>query len=312
VNKSRVIVEAPAKINICLAVKSRRSDGYHEIESLMHKVKLADRLYISLAVKGIRLTCSASDLPEGEANLAYRAARIFFESTGVRYLSQTGVDIVLEKKIPVAAGLGGGSSDAAAVIRGLNDLFETNLNLDELVAMARLLGADVPFFVSDYAACRATGIGECLEGAAPLEDCWILLVNPGFPVSTKWVYENLELTSERNTYNLPRNSRLQLDLSTKNNFASDNFLALTTIAGYMFNDLEAVTVKRYPQLGDIKEGLLEDGAVGVLMSGSGPTVFGLFSGRGDEERNKAARSYKKYMQQFGDNVFLTRPYKAGR
>ena len=307
-NKQALTIEAPAKINLYLAVKGRRADGYHEIESLMHKIDLADHLHIRLGgAKGIRLTCSGAELPEDETNLAYRAARLFLEMTGLQDIIQFGVEIVLEKKIPVAAGLGGGSSDAAAVLRGLNSLFKTRLNPARLSSLARLLGADVSFFVTDDIASWATGIGDCLTPAASLGPCRIVLVNPGFAVATRWVYENLALTTAANPYILPRNSQAQLPLLMKNFFDSAKVLPLSLLSAGMVNDLEAVTIKQYPAVAEIKDKLLNDGACGVLMSGSGPTVFGLFAGHNEAENEKAVRSYKEFAQRFGNKVFLTRP-----
>jgi 4-diphosphocytidyl-2-C-methyl-D-erythritol kinase len=282
-------VKAPAKINLFLRIVGRRPGGYHEIESFMQKVELSDQLHFSAGDDGISLACPGTDLPEDDGNLVFQAAQLFFKTIGKR----PGVRIVLEKNIPVAAGLGGGSSDAAAALHGLNNLFGAGLSHEQLLEMARPLGADVPFFVASHSAAMASGIGDCLQGAVPLTDVWILLVNPGFPVSTKWVYENLPLTSNSNPYILARGRKLPEDFFS-------NLLALTAEQG---NDLEEVTIKRYPQIGEIKETMKQAGAAAALMSGSGPTVFGLFL-----SEETATDSLGIFTRQYGKNVFLTKPY----
>lgn len=282
---------APAKINLTLKVYRRRSDGYHEIESLMQKLELADRLRLQrVPQKGIVLRCTGADLPSGAENLAYRAAQAFLDFTGAR----TGVEIDLEKRIPVAAGLGGGSSDAGAVITGLNDLLAAGLSSSDMQLLARPLGADVPFFVADYPAAWATGIGDQLRPAPPLRKRWIILVNPGFPVSTRWAYENLALTSNGNPF-----------IVAPNRESGSCFPATGSETELLCNDLEMVTIQQYPVLRDIKSALLARGASGVLMSGSGPTVFGLFT-----EKRQAEHCLTELCPDFGDKVFLTRPMRA--
>ncbi|MDA8164139.1 MAG: 4-(cytidine 5'-diphospho)-2-C-methyl-D-erythritol kinase [Desulfobacteraceae bacterium] len=283
-----VVIEAPAKINLCLQVIGRRPDGYHDLDTFMQKLVLADCLELHPAAEAIRLSCPGSPLPQDEGNLAFRAARLFFERSGVR----KGVEIVLHKKIPIAAGLGGGSSDAAAVLLGLNRLYPPGLPAAVLLEMAVRLGADVPFFVADCAAARATGIGDRLEPAPPLQGCRVLLVNPGFPVSTRWVYENLALTTQSNPYMLGRE---QIFDTYREFLASGETLAVR-------NDLEAVTVGRYPELADIKAHILAAGAQVALMSGSGPTVFGLFL-----EEAPAAACFDAFARRYPGNVLLTGP-----
>jgi 4-diphosphocytidyl-2-C-methyl-D-erythritol kinase len=255
----------------------------------MQKVELADQLHFFAEGEKISLSCPGTDLPEDEGNLVFKAAQLFFKTIG----RQPGIRIVLEKNIPVAAGLGGGSSDAAAVLHGLNRLFAGNLSQGKLQEMALNLGADVPFFVKPCSGAMATGIGERLQEAEPLTDIWIILVNPGFAVSTKWVYENLPLTTNSNPYILARGRKLSDD-------SFSNLLALSNEQG---NDLEAVTIKRYPEIGEIKETLKQAGAAGVLMSGSGPTVYGLFL-----SEKTATNSLGGFGRKYGKNVFLTKPY----
>lgn len=282
-------LKAPAKINLFLKIVQRRPDGYHEIESLMQKVALFDILHVSRQGESVSLSCPAGTVPEDRGNIVYRAAQTFFGHTGIA----PGVQIILEKNIPVAAGLGGGSSDAAATLLGLNRLFAADLGPECLMDIGLHLGADVPFFLQDYSSAVATGIGEKLQQVQPISAYWILLVNPGFAVSTKWAYENFPLTSCANPYILARGRKMAGDFHA---VPLESFEELG-------NDLEAVTVNRYPEIGDIKQELKKAGAVAALMSGSGPTVFGLFPGR-----EEARRSFVQFAKGYGANVFLVRPY----
>ena len=281
-------VWAPAKINLFLRVIGRRPDGYHDIETRMQKLGLSDHLCIIPQNEGISLSCPGIDLPEDETNLAFKAALSFYKHTGISH----GIKIDLEKKIPIAAGLGGGSSDAAAVLKGMNKLFSTGLDSESLADMARSLGADVPFFVSDFQAADATGIGDRLLEIQGLNNFSVVLVNPGFPVSTKWVYENFALTTPGNPYMLASGSDPDAE--------SGRYPRGEDFSGF-FNDLESVTISMYPEVGRIKEQLLTDGARSALMSGSGPTVFGLFA-----DYKKAEASFGKFRLLYSD-VFLTKP-----
>lgn len=284
----QIAVEAPAKVNLQLAVVGKRPDGYHELESFMLKLALADRLTLTRQPSGITLSCPDSPLPLGPDNLVHRAATAFFRHTGIN----EGVAITLAKRIPIAAGLGGGSSDAAATLRGLDRLFAAGLTHAALMALALPLGADVPFFVLDAPAAWARGIGEQLTPAPVPTVGWILLVNPGFPVSTKWVYENFALTMGGNPFILGRG------LASANSAESrDNSRLLPLV-----NDLEAVTIGRYPEVAALKAALIAGGADDALMSGSGPTVFGLFADR--EAAERCAASLKP---RYGDKVILTQP-----
>jgi len=246
----------PAKVNLHLSVLGRRSDGYHEILTLMQAVDLSDELLLEVKGEGIRVQCDHPELPAGEDNLAWKAARLYQEETGDRF----GLEIRLVKRIPVAAGLGGGSSDAAGVLRGLNELRGNPIPRDRLALWASRLGADVPFFLQGRPA-LATGIGETLEPVGITPPLWYVLVFPGWPVSTRWVYENLDLgltTSPKKT-NIP------------------HFIErVEEIAELLHNDLESVTARVHPWVSRAKARLREMGALGALMSGSGPTVFGVF------------------------------------
>lgn len=283
-------IAAPAKVNLQLAILDRRPDGYHELESFMLKLALADHLTLVRQPGGITLSCPDSSLPVGVDNLVCRAAQAFFIHTGI----SEGVAMTLRKRIPIAAGLGGGSSDAAATLLGLSRLFAAGLSERTLMELAKPLGADVPFFVSAAPAAWARGIGERLTPAPVPAVGWILLVNPGFPVSTKWVYENFALTRGGNPYILGRG------LASANSAESrDNTRMLP-----LFNDLEAVTIGRYPEVAALKAALMAGGADDALMSGSGPTVFGLFA-----DREAAERCAALLKPRYGDKVILTQPLR---
>ncbi|MGB5232470.1 MAG: 4-(cytidine 5'-diphospho)-2-C-methyl-D-erythritol kinase [Desulfoprunum sp.] len=280
---------APAKINLFLHVLRRRADGYHDLETWMQKLDFGDTVELHLRNDGLLgLVCSDPSLPTDRSNLAWRAAEEFF-SAGRRGKGY-GVDIRIDKRIPVAAGLGGGSSDAGSVLRGLNRLFDNEFSRAELCAMALRLGADVPFFVVEDDAVVAEGVGEVMYPAQSLREYHVLLVNPGFSVSTRWVFENLGLTRT-------------LKESKLASFRKDA-PALPSL-GALSNDLERVTLAQYPELASIKDNLLEAGAELALMSGSGPTVFGLFSDLSTsavEVRAIADRLKRK----FGKMVFVAR------
>ena len=250
---------APAKINLFLRITGRRPDGYHTLISHMQKLALSDELYLERIEQGIELRCPDGKSPENRSNLVYRAAELFFAHLDARAIKPAfGIRITLHKHIPVAAGLGGGSSDAAATLRGLNELTKAPLSEVELAALGLRLGADVPFFVRRSAAALAQGGGEELSPAPALQGHSVLLLNPGFAVSTRWVYQNLDLTS--------------IDLKDNLQSSHDG----CDRVGFV-NDLEQVTLARYPVIDELKKELQQQGAAVALMSGSGPTVYGLFA-----------------------------------
>ena len=248
---------SPAKLNIRLKVIGRRPDGYHELVSLMVPVHLYDHIELDLSrTQGITLNCQGSPVPENEENLIFRAAQAFFSRTGRRQ----DLSIKLTKNIPVSAGLGGGSSNAACTLNALNIMASNPLSFQDLEALAVSLGADVPFFLHNRP-CIARGIGEILEPVKKWPKFWYVIVKPPLSVSTAWAYENLkfELTSNEYSFILRHLAEDRLKL-----------------ADILENDLEAVTAKRFPVINVIKKALNSAGAEGALMSGSGPSVFGIF------------------------------------
>ena len=281
----RLILKAPAKINLFLRVTGRRPDGYHLLATWMQKVGLYDVIELTLCADGIHLQCSSDDVPNSRENLVYRAAELFFRETRGRSRGPAaGVVIGLTKNIPVAAGLGGGSSDAAATLRGVNELFGWPCSAEELADLGLRLGADVPFFLADAPAALATGIGEILRPVEPLQGYRVLLVNPGFPVSTRWVYQTFALTKREDASNLANS---QVGVGGSFEWPVPTILPSSVLV----NDLEAVTVTSYPEIGLLKKELLQNGAVQALMSGSGPTVFGLFA---DDRAAEACQGHCKH------------------
>jgi 4-diphosphocytidyl-2-C-methyl-D-erythritol kinase len=250
--------KSPAKINLILKVLRKREDGYHDIVSLMQRISIYDDMRFVLSGDEIMVRCPGGMIPEDESNIVYKAARELFSYR--RY--PHGVSITIDKKIPVAAGLGGGSSNAATALVTLNEMAGLNCSRKELMEIGTRIGADIPFFISGVTA-WVTGIGDRIQPAQPLPDMWFVLVNPDFGISTKEVYEKLGLTKSAIRYTIP-------PLKT-----------IPRITEELDNDLEKVSLRLHPVLCDIKKLLIEYGALGSLMSGSGPTVFGIFENRED-------------------------------
>lgn len=247
---------SPAKINLFLQITGKRPDGYHDLVSLMCCVGLYDTVSLSFGVKETSVSCSHPDVPEDETNLAAAAASLFFNTLNIN----DGVKISIEKQIPVGAGLGGGSSNAAAVLLGLNRFYDYAFSQDKLMSLGRSVGADVPFFIFRKPAI-VSGIGDKVNAYQGLESFKILLVFPGFGISTAKVYKNLNLGLTN------CKKKLRSFLLNKQSFNPGCHLC---------NDLEPTAASMYPGIFTAKEALLKHGALGALMSGSGSTVFGLF------------------------------------
>ena len=259
---------SPAKINLFLKVVGRRPDGYHEIITLLSRVGLFDTVVLTFDQPSISVDCSHPRVPKDRTNLAHRAASLFFDALSTR----DGVAILIDKVIPVAAGLGGGSSNAAAVLMGLNQHYGSPFSDRELMAIALKVGADVPFFLFGHVAV-ARGIGDDLEAYDNLPPFCVVLVCPKLEVSTAWVYRNLDL----GLTNRDKDFKIRL-------FNKD----FSSVKGFLFNDLEQVTIGKFPEIKTVKKTLLDVGAEAALMSGSGPSVFGLF--KDTRQAKKAIRS----------------------
>jgi 4-diphosphocytidyl-2-C-methyl-D-erythritol kinase len=264
-------IKAPAKINLFLNVLRRRPDGYHELHSILQMISLYDEITFEPVRRGITLASPSRDLPTGGRNLVIQAARRLSREAGV----SLGVRMTLKKNIPIGAGLGGGSSDAAATLVVLNRLWGLGYSRGDLARIGQDLGSDIPFFLygpAAFVAGRGEKVIPCVVGG----DRWFVLINPGFAVSTRWVYEQLSsvgvhgATFEKSWLtNIPGNITIQ---------GSNKFTVRYSDLCF-HNDLEGVTEPHYPIVREMKDSLQSEGAEGVLMSGSGPTVFGVFEKR---------------------------------
>lgn len=267
-------VFAPAKINLVLRILDHRPDGYHNLWSLMQIVRLEDELSISLNDKhsSIILRCDDSSLKTDSSNLVYRAAAVVLEHSG----RVVGLDLVLSKRIPMGAGLGGGSSDAAATIIGLNQLLNLGWSMEKMAHVGQALGSDVPFFFFAPSAI-VEGRGEKVDPVRIRGSRWVVLVNPGFPVETKWAYQQLSI------------SRIGVRPLSEAHVALGKASALSweSVLQAAENDFETAVFKTHPALHRIKQKLLAEGAEGALLSGSGATVFGVFR---DETSARQAQS----------------------
>lgn len=280
----KIYEKAPAKINLSLDVLHKRDDGFHEVEMVMTMVDLADRLEMEeLPRDTIMITSQAGYIPLDEKNLAFQAAKLIKE----RYDVKKGVYIHLDKKIPVAAGLAGGSSDAAAALRGLNRLWGLNIGEEELRKLGEELGSDVPFCVSGGTAI-ATGRGEKLEFLPSPPQCWVVLAKPPINVSTGEIYGKLQA------------DQIQYHPDTKSIIEAIKAKDFSGLCQSMGNVLEDVTLSLYPQVEQFKRAMVRMGADGVLMSGSGPTVFGLV-----QRESKVARIYNG-LRGFCKQVYVVR------
>lgn len=283
-----ISLKALAKINLGLDVVRRREDGYHEVRMIMQTIHLYDRLDIKRTKEsGIQIQTNLSFLPVNENNLIYKAAKLLMDEFSIT----DGVSVKLDKRIPVAAGMAGGSTDAAAMLFGMNRLFSLGLTKRQLMERGVQIGADVPYCIMRGTA-LAEGIGEELSPLAPMVKCPVLIAKPSISVSTKFVYQNLKLDD---TTVHPDIDLLIEDIKAKN---------LYDIAAHMGNVLETVTIPNYPVIDEIKKHMLSNGAVGAMMSGSGPTVFGLF-----DDEDTAKKAYKAMRSShLARQVYLTSVY----
>ena len=287
----KIQLKAMGKINLGLDILGKREDGYHDVRMVMQTVYLYDNVtLVQTGRAGIEIRTNLFYLPVDENNLAYRAARLLIEEFGI----PKGVSIRLRKVIPIAAGMAGGSSDAAAVLVGLNRIFQLGLTKQELMERSVKLGADVPYCILRGTA-LAEGIGEKLTRLPAMPKCHVLIAKPGIHVSTKMVYTNL------------RADELVSHPDIDGQIAAIRERDLRRAAELMGNVLETVTIPAYPVIGKIKEKMMAYGALGAMMSGSGPTVFGLF-----EDEEKARYAYEKMRRgSLAKQVYLTRIMNHG-
>lgn len=285
-------LKALAKINLGLDVVRRREDGYHEVRMVMQTIHLYDQLLIQKSdTPSIQIHSNLSFLPVNENNLVYKAGKLLMDEFDIH----TGVSVELNKRIPVAAGMAGGSTDAAAMLYGMNQLFGLKLKRKDLMERGVQIGADVPYCIMRGTA-LAEGIGEKLSSLPPMVKCPVLIAKPAVSVSTKFVYQNLKL-DEQTPH--PDIDALIADIRNKD---------LDGICADMGNVLETVTIPNYPIIAQIKEQMLKSGAKASMMSGSGPTVFGLFA---DEETAQRARAEMK-ASGLAKQVYLTSIYNNRR
>lgn len=281
----RLTKEAYAKINLGLDVLRRREDGYHEVKMIMQTVGISDTLtFAKKEEPGISVRTDIAGLSVGEDNLIYRAAKILLDNAGIKQ----GVDIFFNKRIPIAAGMAGGSADAAATLHGLNELFELGLSLEQLQDIGVSLGADIPYCLMGGTA-LSEGIGEILTRLPSPPPCVLLIAKPDINVSTKFVYENLHADTLK--YHPDIDGMIEAIKSG----------SLAGITDRLGNVLETVTVREYPVIDEIKELMKREGAENALMSGSGPTVFGIFIDK--EGANKAAEQIRE--KKLAEQIFVT-------
>ena len=276
-------VKAPAKINLTLDVLYKRPDNYHEVEMIMTTVDLSDRIGLESRTDGqINIVSADRFVPDDHRNFAYQAAQLLKDTYGI----QEGVTITIEKQIPIAAGLAGGSSDAAATLRGLNELWELNLTTDELAELGAKIGSDVSFCVYGGTA-LATGRGEKIKELPAPPNCWVILAKPKLGVSTADVYGGIKLEGISHP-----NTKQMIEAIEKNDY--------NLLCDSLGNVLETVTFKLHPEVITIKEQMQRFGADAVLMSGSGPTVFGLV-----DNESRVSRIYNG-LRGFCEEVYVVR------
>lgn len=277
-----VTIKAPAKVNLTLDVTGKRPNGYHDLKMIMQTISVFDEIKLSLTEEekiDLHMNKELPDKIPAEKNLVYKAAALMKEKFDIK----GGFDIELQKSIPAAAGLAGGSSDCAATLIAINEVCELGLTTQELCDIGVKLGADVPFCIRK-GTMLSEGIGEILTPLTPFKDVWVVLVKPDISVSTAYVYTHLDLPN------------LKYHPDTEKAIECIGNGDISGLSNVLSNVLETVTVPEYPVLTEIKEFLVQNGAAGSLMSGSGPTVFGIFKNKEDAQRayDKAGEKYSGY------------------
>ena len=285
-----VTVEANAKINLTLDILGKRPDGFHEVAMVMQTIGLHDTLVMEKTERDIELSINVPWLKADEKNLAWRAAELIRQEYGL----EGGVRIELTKRIPVAAGLAGGSADAAAVLKGMNDLYGLQLDEEKLCELGARLGSDIPFCIMG-GTMLATGRGEILTRLSDMPETWVVLAKPRISVSTAWAYQNYD---EQGAERHPDNEAIKQAIDRGNRKA---------VAGLLCNVLESVTIKKYDVIAEYKQMMLDKGAMASMMSGSGPTVFGLA-----KNREQAESIADVLRQETNADVFVTRTFQMNR
>jgi len=271
-------IDSYSKINLTLNILAKRQDGYHDIETIMQSINLADRMFIKEEKEGIKIKCSHPLVPVDSQSLTYRSAEKILR----RYRITRGVKIEIDKKIPLAGGMAGGSANSASILVGINKLFALNLSNKDLREIGEELGMDVPFCIQNGTA-LAYHKGEKVTPLSPINPpLWIIIINPGFEIPTKWAYNNLNLEWLKKEKN-----------NTKGMLNALKEGELPGIAKNLFNSFEGLIIKKYPEIGKIKDRLIEEGALGALMSGSGPTVFGIA-----QNKEQALKIYEKLKSEY--------------
>lgn len=284
----QITIAAPAKINLSLDITGKLENGYHALDTIMQTISIEDKITLAKTGRQISVLCDHPQVPQGNGNICHKAAEAFFEKTAL----EGSVIITIDKNIPVAAGLAGGSSDAAAVIKGLNLLYGTGLTQREMCEIGLKCGADVPYCIV-AGTCRAKGIGEKLTKLPSFAGVYIVLVVPDFFVSTEWAYKNYDLNSPDEK---PRTEELISYIRGRD---------IKNTAERMANVLESVTAKKHPEIREIKHDIKKSGACGSVMSGSGPSVFGLF-----ENEEKARIAYSVIREKY-NRSYLTLTVDGG-
>ena len=280
--------QSPCKVNLLLNILGKRPDGFHELETVMHPIRVFDRLSFTRRPKSIELSCSEPSLPTDSGNLVYRAAALFLERTKIR----EGVKLHIEKRIPLAAGLGGGSGDAATTLLGMNELYNAPLGQAELSELAASLGSDAPFFLQDKPA-LATGRGEKIQSLAPfpaLRGAVFVLIHPGFGIATAWAYQQLARFPSALSGQPGRAQKLLALLNAPD---------LRAAGKEFYNSLEAPALEKFPILALYQEFVCAEGAAATLMSGSGSTTFALFA-----SHPAAAQAVEKFKGRFGSTSWI--------
>jgi len=274
----KIEIDSYSKINLSLNILAKRQDGYHNIETIMQSINLADRIFIKKEKEGIKIKCNHPLVPVDTQSLTYRSAEKILN----RYRITKGVKIEIDKKIPLASGMAGGSANSASILVGINKLFDLSLSNKDLRKIGEELGMDVPFCIQNGTA-LAYHRGEKVTPLSPINPpLWIIIINPGFKISSEWAYNNIDLDQIKREKN-----------NTKDMLKALKRGGLEEIAKNLFNSFEGLMIKKYPEIEKIKDRLIKEGILGALMSGSGPTVFGVA-----QNKEQALKIYEKLKSEY--------------